>query len=197
MSKWLPRLLLTSSVLVIGCQDNEKVVSMNSSSLVDHKVQPVILAKKEGIVVYRHLDHIYVMGEKMSVKFIVNREMPYAKTLTGGGPMGENLVFEVNPKDDKDCEMLMKKYDETPILVKQVDETFYAFAKSGRLVMVGSKASAENFMKSGEIPYSKTFIGEGPTGQTLVYEIDSKNPDVIFHTPLITRLMKTYKANFN
>jgi hypothetical protein len=52
-----------------------------------------------------------VVGSKESrEKFAAHGHMPYAKTVLGAGPAGETAVFEINKKDPKMVERLMKMF---------------------------------------------------------------------------------------
>ena len=48
--------------------------------------------------------------------------------------------------------------------------------ENGRLYVIGRSASLQSFKATGEVPYSVSYIGKGPDGQTVVLEADAKDP---------------------
>lgn len=141
----------------------------------------------EDLFVYKKGNRIYVVGsKKVNKSFKMHGHLPYTKTLIGEGQNGETLVFEVNKKDPEFVEDLMDRYSEIPVLIKKVGTSFFAFKKGKRIYVVGSKKSYHKFKSHGHLPYTKTLIGQGPKGETLVFEINKKDPS------LVNRLEKTY-----
>lgn len=67
---------------------------------------------------------------------------------------------------------------------------FYVMEHDGRTYVLGSAESAAKFNAQKHIPYAKSFIGKGPKGNTLIFEI-SKDDDA-----LLERLMSTYNAQY-
>ena len=47
--------------------------------------------------------------------------------------------------------------------------------KDGRLYIMGNQETADSFAKHGHMPYTRTLIGEGPNGETVVIEVDKKD----------------------
>ena len=45
----------------------------------------------------------------------------------------------------------------------------------GRIYVVGKQSSADAFEKTHHLPYTRTFIGAGPGGKTVVFEVDKKD----------------------
>lgn len=193
MSKFFSVALLGSLAFAVGCQSSEERVAeaadskpMKKEQVVEAKAGPEVLFKKHDAVFFKHDGRLYIVSEAMAAKFEKHGHLPYARTKIGEGPQGETLVFEINKKNPSVLENLEKAYAETPILLSQQGDDFYVFAKDGRKVIIGSSSMAEKFQKHGHIPYAKTLIGAGAQGETLVYEIDKKNP------AMTDRLMATY-----
>ena len=46
---------------------------------------------------------------------------------------------------------------------------------NGRIYVLGSEKGIASFKETGHIPYTKTIIGAGPNGETVVVEVDKKN----------------------
>ncbi|MCH2175957.1 MAG: hypothetical protein MK193_09540 [Lentisphaeria bacterium] len=57
----------------------------------------------------------------------------------------------------------------------------------GRIYVIGTEKGKMDVQKHGHLPIAKTFIGEGPKGETLIFELDKKNPD------LLKRLISNYE----
>ena len=133
-------------------------------------------------------NRIYVMGSEEAVKeFKKTGHMPYTKTKIGEGPAGETVVVEISKKDPKLADRLWKTFTKKHL--------FYAERiKHGRIYVIGSFKSLVAFDKTGHLPYTKTFIGEGPSGETVVFEIDKKNPHTVRR--LKTSFCVRYKVNF-
>ncbi|MEZ5988305.1 MAG: hypothetical protein R3F30_04135 [Planctomycetota bacterium] len=60
---------------------------------------------------------------------------------------------------------------------------YYEVPKDGRIYVLGSEASMTHFRETGHLPYTKTLIGAGPNGETVVFEAEAKD------TALQERLM--------
>ena len=48
---------------------------------------------------------------------------------------------------------------------------------------------AMTFKDSGHLPYARTFIGAGPHGKTVIFEVDKKKPEYV------ERLMAQFESN--
>ena len=66
-----------------------------------------------------------------------------------------------------------------PQLVRSVDDDFHIYRKDGRYYVIGSRETLKSFLNHGSIPYRRTLLGHGPLGETVVFEIDRKNPERI------------------
>jgi hypothetical protein len=58
----------------------------------------------------------------------------------------------------------------------------------GRLYVMGSKETHAAFLKHPHLPYTRTLVGRGPNGETVVFEVDKENDY------LATRLQKEFNA---
>jgi len=129
---------------------------------------------------FEHDGRFYVAGtEEMAGKFEENHHFPYTKTLIGAGPDGKTVVLQVDKKN--------------PDLAARLEKEFFSrhpFYQEGeaheRIFVIGQRDTYEKFLENGHIPYTKTFIGEGPGGKTVVVEVDKKNP------ALTERLIKQF-----
>ena len=66
-----------------------------------------------------------------------------------------------------------------PQLVKSVDDGFHIYRNDGRYYVIGSEETLNIFLNHGRILYSRTLLGHGPLGETVVFEIDRKNSERI------------------
>lgn len=56
---------------------------------------------------------------------------------------------------------------------------FYAEAQhEGRLYVFGNPKTQESFAQTGSLTFSRSLIGEGPGGATLVVEVDPKSAEL-------------------
>ena len=60
-------------------------------------------------------------------------------------------------------------------LVKS-DDDFHIYRKHSRYYVIGSQETLNVFLNNGQIPYSRTILGKGSLGESVVFEIDKKNP---------------------
>ncbi|MDF1581013.1 MAG: hypothetical protein P1P74_09590 [Desulfuromonadales bacterium] len=149
--------------------------------------QPV-LSKGEDFHVYENHGRLFVVGSQESLeKFKASGHLPYTRTLTGAGPKGETVVFEVDKKNPEETDRLQKEFAHIPFMVDSNAQDFFVYKKGERFYVIGNQKTNETFMASGHLPYTKTILGAGPLGETVVFEVDKKNPKVT------DRLVQTYK----
>jgi hypothetical protein len=75
-----------------------------------------------------------------------------------------------------------------PTLVNQISEAFYVYEHDGRYYVIGSAEMARKFARSGPLPYTRTLIGAGPHGRTVVFEVVKKKPEYV------ERLQEEYES---
>ena len=75
-----------------------------------------------------------------------------------------------------------------PSLVASTGDNYYVYKHEGRLYVIGSQEMSKQFAAHGHLPYTRTVLGAGPNGETVVYEVDTKEP------AYAERLMAQYKA---
>ncbi len=75
-----------------------------------------------------------------------------------------------------------------PLLVMSKGNDYHVYKHEGRLYVIGSQEMSKQFAEQGHLPYTRTVIGGGPNGETVVYEIKKKEP------AYTDRLMATFKA---
>ena len=54
---------------------------------------------------------------------------------------------------------------------------YFVYHHQGRYYVVGSTKMSIKFIGSGHLPYTRTVIGGGPQGKTVVFEVDKKKPE--------------------
>lgn len=146
---------------------------------------PWSIKSSENFHIYKLGERLYVMGDLMTEKFEQHAHLPYTKTLLGAGPQGETVVFEVDKSNNAFADQLIKKFEETPWLL-QHKKDFFVYKLGNRHYIIGDNSSASKFESQPHLPYTKTMIGEGPQGETLVFEVNKDKPE------LTDRLISTY-----
>lgn len=120
-----------------------------------------------------HDGRLYVLGSAESyAAFKESHHMPYTRTLIGDGLNGETTVIEINKKDDNYNEALFAAYRARHPFYREVEH-------DGRLYVIGNEDTYRSFIEHHHLPYTRTLIGKGPKGQTLVIEIDKDNSAVV------------------
>ncbi|MEN9361460.1 MAG: hypothetical protein RL095_2995 [Verrucomicrobiota bacterium] len=79
------------------------------------------------------------------------------------GPGGEDVVVETHPRLAHWSQELWSQFALENL-------TYHEVAANGRVYVLGSLEALKNFQEAGEIPYTKTFLGEGVQGETVVFE---------------------------
>lgn len=111
-----------------------------------------------------HDGRIYVIGDSKTLEnFKTNHHLPLTKTMIGAGPNGETVVVEVSKDDPTMANKLWIDYANDNI-------HYYERYHDGRVYVMGSLSSLENFKKTHHLPLTKTYIGEGSNGETVVIE---------------------------
>jgi len=160
-------LLLVASI--VGCAHNQ------IAAKVEHSPQ---LVQKNAVASYfDHDGRLYVIGkESTKATFAKSPHLPYTRTLIGAGPQGQTVIFEVDKKNPALVESLFENYEKTPWQIASNDKDFFVYKVHGRLYVLGKKVTADKFVKNPHLPYTRTLIGAGPQGETLIFEVDKKNP---------------------
>ena len=178
--------MIALTLALVGCANTTKQAKFPAPEM---DVPQLLLSQENNFFVYDYIDRHYVVGsQESSEKFAAHGHMPYAKTVLGAGPAGETVVFEINKKDPDLADHLMNTYQHTPFLVEAKGDDYAVYKYLGRLYVVGSKESSEKFAAHGHMPYAKTVLGAGPAGETVVFEINKKNPEQV------ERLMAQFKS---
>lgn len=167
-------LILVLSLPILACESTQQSVDLPNPT-------------SDGLVAAGYFEvsydgRVYVLGSEASAAaFRKTHHLPLTKTLIGEGPAGETLVFEESADDPTTARRLIDEYRRRNL--------FYAVEKrDGRLYVLGSEASLESFRSNGHLPYTLTKIGDGPSGETVVVEVDLDNAH------LATRLWDRFKA---
>lgn len=124
---------------------------------------------------------IYVIGDTETHNaFKTTHHLPYTHTRIGYGPKGETVIIEVNKKIPALQRRLLAQFD--------TNHRYYAEEKhDGRYYVIGDNSTHDMFKKTHHLPYTKTLIGAGPKGESVVIEVNKKNPH------LATRLEATFR----
>ena len=111
-----------------------------------------------------HDGRIYVLGSpEAAMKFKETHHMPLTKTMIGAGPNGETVVVEENEEHPEMAKKLWMDYASDNL---KYFERFH----DGRTYILGSLESVHKFEASKFLPLTKTYIGQGVNGETVVVE---------------------------
>jgi len=173
-------LLVLAALLTFGCAATTQDMAKSTSAPAEEaKAVPQGLVQTIGddYMVWEHAGRIYVIGQaKTNVFFAEHRHLPYTKTLIGAGPRGETVVFEVNKKDPALVARLMETFLNTPYPLDRDGADYQVYGYQGRLFVLGQEGTAEKFMEHKHLPYTRTLLGAGPRGETVIFEVNKKQP---------------------
>jgi ABC-type microcin C transport system duplicated ATPase subunit YejF len=131
----------------------------------------------EDFFVQKYKERLYVLGSKESNQsFMAHKHLPYTRTILGAGPQGETVVFEVNKKDPAYVQRLEETFAKTPLLVAGNNHDLFVYKMGERIYVIGQSKTSESFQAHHHLPYTRTLLGAGPQGETVVFEVDKKNP---------------------
>lgn len=174
-------LILLLGFIVTGCATGAKNAQM--------EMPEKVLSGADGFTVWAYADRHYVTGsEKMNKMFAEHHHLPYTKTILGAGPHGETVVFEVDKKDSAFVEGLMEKYNQTTFLIESKGDNYNVYKYNGRIYVIGDPKTRDSFVEHHHLPYTKTLLGAGPGGETVIFEVNKKDPS------FVEKLMKMYKS---
>ena len=138
--------------------------------------KPYEVEAENGYYVYNYHGRVYVIGqEKTNQNFLGNPHLPYTKTILGGGPNGETVVFEVDKKNPELTIKLEHRYQGKPYSLVSKDG-YHVYLHHGRIYVIGQEKTNASFQANPHLPYTKTILGAGPNGETVVFEVDKKDP---------------------
>ncbi len=152
-------------ILATGCSSTSMSGDSSSASATSSKKPLYYEVKHDG--------RYYVMGDAMTyVKFKEQPHLPYTQTHIGMGPRGETVVVEVDKKNPAYADHLWKEFKDRHL--------FYAEEQhDGRIYVIGIDNTHTDFLQQPHLPYTRTKIGYGPHGETVVFEVDKKNPAMV------------------
>jgi hypothetical protein len=131
---------------------------------------------------------IYILGPNPTVErdFLRSRELVVSKTFFGEGPKGETVVVEASKSKNQFADLLMERYKARPILIEKRCPDYFVWKQMGRVLVAGSAESSFELETGRELASTRALIGAGPNGETVVFETDSRSPE------LLQRLAATY-----
>lgn len=177
-------LALLLGFLVSGCATTAK----NAQTMAPAPPEKVYSGENH-FTVWNYDDRYYVTGNEVSnKKFAEHHHFPYTKTILGGGPQGQTVIFEVNKKDGAYVENLMETYSNIPFLVESKGDNYFVYKCHGRIYVIGNPKTRDFFVEHKMLPLTKTLLGAGPGGETVVFEEAKKDPN------FAQKLIKSYKG---
>lgn len=159
---------------LIGDGPNGETVVLEISKKDEAFNEALYAAYRERHPFYREIPHdgrLYVIGDEDTLSsFLTTHHLPYTRTLIGAGPDGQTVVLEVSKKDEAFNERLFDTYSERHPFYREIPH-------NGRIYVVGSQDALSSFLTTHHLPYTRTLIGDGPNGETVVLEISKKDQE--------------------
>lgn len=177
----LPRIFIVVAMLLsaVACVMPTKTETTNSvaEELVDAPVE--VDVDDSELMVCRYNNRLYVMGEaSMRDSFVAHHHLPYTKTHLGAGPAGETVVFQVQKSDAAFTENLVERFQRIAWKIESND-IYTAWKYQGRIYVIGDDAMNTKFAAHKHLPYTKTLLGAGPAGETVIFQVDKDNPTFV------------------
>lgn len=169
--------LVCSMLLIGGCKSPSSTGGGDSGGSSSGTVAAAESAD-DWWVEEHHEGRIFVIGNQDTYEsFKKSGHLPYTRTKIGKGPRGETLVFEV----DKDNPALTDWLEEVYRIEHMNDPApFYkATVHDGRIYVIGKADTWASFQKSPHLPYTRTKLKAGPNRETVVFEVDKKDPGLV------------------
>jgi len=169
------------SLFVAGCATTGK----KAQTMTPQK----IYSGENHFIVWEYSGRYYVTGnEAMNKKFVENLVLPYTNTILGAGPQGQTVVFEADTKDPAYAEGLMETFNQIPFLVESKGDNYFVYKCQGRIYVIGDPKTRDFFVEHKLLPLTKTLLGAGPSGETVVFEEAKKD------STFAENLMKRYNV---
>lgn len=169
-----------AALLTFGCAANTQDRANCPTVQADCQkaaAQGLIQTIGNDYMVWEHSGRIYVIGQPATNAFFAeHRHLPYTKTLIGARPQGQTVVFEVDKKNAGMTERLQQTLNNRPFPVQKLGDDFFVYHYDGRIYVIGSAKTNVSFLAHKHLPYTKTLIGAGPYGETVIFEVDKKQP---------------------
>jgi|GEM_PF-1207257 len=174
----LPRIFIVIAMLLsaVACVAPIKT-DRKSPAIEEHVGAPVEVDVNDAeLLVCRYNNRLYVMGEeKMRDFFMAHQHLPYTKTHLGAGPAGETVVFQVQKSDAAFAENLIERFEHIAWKLESND-IYTAWKYQGRIYVIGDEAMNTKFATLKHLPYTKTLLGAGPAGETVIFQVAKKDP---------------------
>ncbi len=174
--------ILVSGLLLFACTPNQVSIPSSSTSQSTHDALGPVLVSSNGnnFYVWKYNGRIYVIGSAgMSQAFEKNYHLPYTRTILGAGPKGETVVFEVKKKQPDYTDRLVSRFDSTPFLIDSKGSRYFVWKYQSRIYVIGNEKTNKTFKVTHHLPYTKTILGFGPFGETVIFEINKKDPGFV------------------
>lgn len=177
---------ILAGFIFFGCAVNQnsssQKISKTNYKIIDTRLteksstKPVLMSTNHtDFFVYYYNGRVYVIGsKKMSEKFASQHHLPYTRTILGEGPKGETVIYEVQKKKPEYVDSLQQKFAGTPALLDQ-QAKYYVWKYAGRIYVIGKEKTNQAFISNHFLPYTRTVLGAGPQGETVIFEVDKKD----------------------
>lgn len=174
----LPRIFIVIAMLLSAVACVAPTKTQTPATVAQEKAEdPVVVdVNDEELMVCRYNNRLYVMGEaSMRDSFVAHHHLPYTKTHLGAGPAGETVVFQVKKKDVAFTENLIERFEHIAWQL-EANDIYTAWKYQGRIYVIGDEAMNKKFAAHKHLPYTKTLLGAGPAGETVIFQVDKADP---------------------
>ena len=178
---------IAAASLMTGCNNESATRSAPESKPAAETKE----AAPKAAITYKEVEHdgrIFVVGTEKGHAAIESGHLPYSRTLIGAGPMGKTVVIEVDKKQPEVVDALEAEFMKRNPFYREV-------VHDNRIYVIGSAETLGKFYSSPHLPYTRTFIGAGPGGKTVVIELDKKDAELL--PRLIAQFEKFNGAKLN
>ena len=138
---------------------------------------PRLLVKRDQYQAVAWQGSIYLFADAGTcAAFLAVGTLPPSVTTHAAavGPLGEQVIA-VSDANGKIVDDLLEKYQSQPQLLARNGNNFFVWLHRDRLFVIGKYESSLLFELHPDLPFTKTLLGEGPSGETVVIEIDKKD----------------------
>lgn len=175
----LPRIFIIIAMLLsaVACVGPTIAESKRTAPEVQVEEEAVdVDVNDPQLLVCRYGNRLYVMGEtSMRDSFKRHKHLPYTKTHLGAGPTGETVIFQVKKGDDKFTENLITRFQQIAWKLES-NAVYTAWKYQQRIYVIGDEAMNVTFAAHKHLPYTKTLLGAGPAGETVIFQVDKNDP---------------------
>ncbi|MBU0481339.1 MAG: hypothetical protein KKG47_09570 [Proteobacteria bacterium] len=138
--------------------------------------------------VYRSRTSLFIAGtEEGRTQLLEDGVFASSRKLDKAGPLGETVFIEADENDPSLFSRLENTFNESPKLLKHWSDSYFFWKYHERFFVIGNFYTNRMFASLKHLPYTKTLFDAGPNGETVVFEVNVKDPD------FVTRLVEEHQ----